>query len=101
MPGRDGKVLIRGEEAWQAAYLDLLFSEVRKLDARFVIQWTSRDLDRLFERLRGTGSAMDPEVEPMNMLATDSGLVDESGRKRPAFDVWKRWLQLPLAPNPE
>ena len=96
MPGREGSVLIPGEPRWQADYLRRLFSEAQALNAAFVIQWTSRDLDLLADRLRGTGTAFDPDLQPMANLAKDSGLFDEAGRPRPALAVWEDWFLRPV-----
>ncbi|XOV84035.1 MAG: hypothetical protein ACFHXK_02740 [bacterium] len=100
LPGTEKKLLIPGNEKWQADYIELLLSEAQKMEAVFVLQWNIRDLDQLTELLRGGGSMLDPEVEPFAALATDCGLFDEHGRARPASKVWKKWLGLPRVRNP-
>jgi len=98
-PATGKRVLIPGTEEWQAQYLDFLFRETQALDAAFVIQWTSRDLDRLAELWRGTGAAFDPDIEPMGNVANDCGIYDENGRARPSLTVWQAWLDLPRLPR--
>jgi len=95
IPGRGDHVLIPGSAQWQAGYLELLFTELQLLDAEFVVQWTSRDLDRLAAKWRGTGSAIDPDLEPMAKLANDCGVYDESGQPRPSLSIWEAWRALP------
>jgi len=94
-PGRTDKLLIFGQENWQAQYLDFLFREARRLDAEFVLQWTVRDLDALQRILDASGGPLSSGTEPFAALATDCGLIDEDGRPRPALDVWRNWLGLP------
>ncbi len=69
-------------------------SEAQELETEFVIQWTSRDLDRLAKLW--SGSNLDPSVEPMNNLANDCGIFDENGRRRLSYNIWQNWLRRPI-----
>jgi len=51
----------------------------------FVIWWAHRDYDELWE-------IFPDEVNDIGKLWLDTGLVDESGQEKLAFETWKRVL---------
>ena len=96
IPFRKKRLLIPAKPKWQAGYLEFLLSEANELDAEFVLHWGYRDLDQLQAILDGTGGPFDSNIHGFASLAKDCGLIDERGRPRPSWDVWQRWLALPL-----
>jgi len=81
--------VIHGTPKKQAAYYRALLAFARKKKARFVISFLHRDYDALWEKIK----AASPEVF---MAWRDCGLLDEGGKPRPAYAVWKEFFAMPL-----
>ena len=58
-------------------------------DFVFVISFVHQDYDALWEKIKGDS----PEFF---MAWRDCGLLDETGKARPAYNVWKGFFLLPL-----
>ncbi len=72
----------------QAAFVKVLLSRAQAHHYRFVTYWTARDFDELWKTF--------PEaVKDLGALWRDTGLIDEAGQPRPAFETWKGWLGKP------
>ena len=56
-----------------------------------MISFLHRDYDALWEKIKGSS----PEAF---MAWRDCGLLDQDGKARPAYTVWKRYFDLPLSP---
>jgi hypothetical protein len=87
---KSGQV-IDGTPEKQEAYFKTLLAFANSHRTEFVICFVHRDYDALWDRIKGTA----PEVFG---AWRDCGLVDESGKPRPAFALWKNYLQMPLTP---
>jgi Glycosyl hydrolase family 53 len=73
----------------QAAFVQVLLSRAQAHHYLFVTYWTARDFDELWKTF--------PEsVKDLGALWRDTGLIDEAGRPRPAYETWKLWLAKPL-----
>jgi hypothetical protein len=82
--------IIEGSPEKQAAYYEALLAFAQAHETRFVIGYPRRDYDALWAKIEATA--------PEAFLAwRDCGLIDEQGRPRPAYAVWKRYLDRPLA----
>jgi hypothetical protein len=81
--------VIHGTPQKQAAYYEQLLALAEERRFEFVISFLYRDYDALWEKIR----AQAPEVF---MAWRDCGLLDEAGRERPAYRIWKRWHDRPL-----
>jgi hypothetical protein len=55
----------------------------------FVVYFIHRDYDLLWEKIK----AVSPELF---MAWRDCGLVDEAGKPRPAYQVWRRYFDVAL-----
>jgi len=83
-------LVIDGTLKKQAAFYETLLSFARSHEVRFVISFVHRDYDALWEKIKGNT----PEAF---MVWRDCGLLDEDGKPRPAYAVWKRYFDLRLA----
>lgn len=86
-------VVIDGSPGKQAAYLQHLLQLAERRQFRFVVLFIHQDYDALWEKIKANA----PELF---MAWRDCGLLDEQGRKRPAYDVWQSYFRRPLQPNP-
>jgi hypothetical protein len=76
-----------GKAPWQLDYLKFVFEECARLNAKFVIWLTPRDLDELVKKLGLLGEFAKPIMY--------TGLQDSKGNPRKSFDLWQQWLKLP------
>jgi arabinogalactan endo-1,4-beta-galactosidase len=86
-----GQVLA-GTSEKQAAYYRALLAFAQSRRAEFVISFLYRDYDALWDKIR----ASSPEAF---MAWRDCGLLDEAGMARPAYEIWKQYYTMPLAPR--
>lgn len=84
------KVTLQGTPEKQAAYLRTLLSLADRRRFRFVVLFIHRDYDALWDAIKATA----PELF---MAWRDCGLIDEQGRARPAFLVWRDYFARPPA----
>lgn len=89
LPLPKAKVVIEGTPAKQAEYYRALLGLAQKRKFAFVISFVHHDYDALWEKIK----AQSPELF---MAWRDCGLLDESGKPRPAYDVWRQYFLLPL-----
>ena len=82
----DYGVNIEGTEEWQARYVEMLFDECERLDARFIVWFCVRDYDQLWEYLEGEG------FDEFFKTWRDTGLIDGDGNPRKALKVWDAGL---------
>lgn len=73
---------IRSDVCEQQVYLEVLLLNASAEDYEFVIWWTHRDYDELWK-------TFPDEVKDIGQLWRDTGLLNESGDKRPAYAVWQ------------
>lgn len=66
----------------QKEYLETLLTNAHNNDYLFIIWWAHRDYDELWETFPG-------EVKDVAQIWRDTGLLDEDGEKRPAYEVWE------------
>jgi hypothetical protein len=83
------KIVIAGTPAKQKAYYEKLLGLAQKREFVFVISFIHQDYDALWERIKATA----PELF---IAWRDCGLLDEAGKPRPAYQVWKSYFDLPL-----
>jgi len=83
------KQVIAGTPAKQAAYYTELLAVAQARRFVFVITFVHRDYDALWEKMKDSA----PEAF---MAWRDCGLLDEKGAPRPAYEVWKRYFEMPL-----
>lgn len=66
----------------QNDYLEVLLGNAQQERYEFVIWWTHRDYDELW-------NTFPEELKEIGGLWKDTGLLDENGEERVAFDTWK------------
>lgn len=80
---------VEGTIEKQEAYYRKLLGLAQNRDFAFVISFVHQDHDALREKIK--------EQSPELFITwRDCGLLDEKGKSRPAFDVWKKFLDSPL-----
>lgn len=72
---------IPSTEMEQNQYLESLLLNAYRQDYEFVIWWTHRDYDELLQ-------TFPPEIKDLGSLWKDTGILDENGNPRPAFETW-------------
>jgi hypothetical protein len=82
--------IIDGTPQKQAAFYETLLAFARDHEVRFVISYLHRDYDALWEKIKGSS----PEAF---MVWRDCGLLDQDGKARPAYTVWKRCFEVRLS----
>lgn len=84
------KITLEGTPEKQSAYYQKLLDLAQKRKFAFVISFIHQDYDLLWEKIK----AASPELFK---AWRDCGFLDESGKERPALEIWKAYLALPLA----
>ena len=82
--------VVDGTPEKQTAYYRELLATARTGHFEFVISFLHRDYDAMWEKIKSG-------VPEFFMAWRDCGLVDEAGKPRPAYQVWKRYFDMPLA----
>lgn len=82
----DFKVNLPGSPQSQATYIETLLSAAHRDQYLFVIAFLYRDYDALWEKIKVSMSG------DWAAAWRDCGLVDGAGEKRPAFEVWRKYL---------
>ncbi len=77
---------IKSNACEQKYYLETLLLNAHKQNYEFIIWWTHRDFDKLWE-------TFPLEYKDLGKLWRDTGLLDEKGTKRPSFTVWKKTVE--------
>ena len=73
----------------QDAYVKVLLDQAQAHHYLFVTYFTARDFDELWKTFPSA-------VKDLGAIWRDTGLVDESGKPRPAYQTWKHWLATPM-----
>jgi uncharacterized protein (TIGR03067 family) len=89
LPLPSAKVVIEGSPEKQESYYRALLGLAQRRDFAFVVSFVHQDYDALWERIKGSS----PELF---VAWRDCGLLDERGKARPAYRVWKEYFELPL-----
>jgi hypothetical protein len=79
-------LFIPGSESEQKAYLETLLIHARENEYAYVIWWTHRDYNELWE-------TFPPEVQDLGELWLGSGLINEDGVSKSAFSSWNTAFQ--------
>ncbi|XZE53578.1 hypothetical protein SH139x_005333 [Planctomycetaceae bacterium SH139] len=92
LPLPQANVVIEGTTEKQEAYYRKLLALAQEHEFEFVISFVHQDYDALWDKIKANA----PELF---MAWRDCGLLDESGRERPAYSVWKEYFDLSLSQN--
>ncbi len=82
-------ITIEGTPARQLGYYEKLLPLAQTRRFAFVVSFVHQDYDALWEKIK-TGS---PEFF---VAWRDCGLLDEKGKTRPAYQVWKNYFEMPF-----
>ncbi len=80
------KIVLNGSPEKQAAYLRTLLELAERRDFQFVVLFIHQDYDRLWDAIKVSA----PELF---IAWRDCGLIDETGKPRPAFNIWRDYFQ--------
>jgi len=83
------KLVLNGTPEKQAAYVRTLLSLAERRRFQFVVLFIHRDYDALWDKIKATA----PELF---IAWRDCGLLDENGKARPAYAVWREYFLKPL-----
>nr|WP_290639672.1 glycosyl hydrolase 53 family protein [Labilibaculum sp.] len=75
-------IFIASDECQQKEYLETLAWNAYIENYEFIIWWAHRDYDELWD-------TFPEDVKDLGKLWKDTGLLDENGKERPAFETWK------------
>ena len=78
----------QGNEKWQKDYLEMISKLCNEKKAKLLIWFCHKDYDAGDNTLRNLGLYQD-----FFGLWEDTGLKDEAGRERPAYQSWLQWMQ--------
>ena len=78
----------QGNENWQKAYLEMICKLCNDKKAKLLIWFCHKDYDAGNNTLRNLGLYQD-----IFGFWEDTGLTDETGRERPAYQSWLQWMQ--------
>jgi hypothetical protein len=84
------KFVLNGTPETQAIYVRTLLALAERRRFRFVVLFIHRDYDALWDTIKVTA----PELF---IAWRDCGLIDEQGRSRPAYAVWRDYLNRPFS----
>lgn len=73
---------VPGDVCKQREYLETLLNNARLHQYHFLIWWTHRDFDELWQ-------IFPDSTKDLGKLWKDTGLLNENGTERPAFSTWK------------
>lgn len=76
-----------GTEAWQKDYLELICKLCNEKRAKLLIWFCHKDYDAGIVTIKSLGL-----YQPLFELWRDIGLIDETGRERPAYQSWLDWM---------
>ncbi|MHC4462027.1 MAG: hypothetical protein ACYS6W_04875 [Planctomycetota bacterium] len=83
----DFKVNLPGSPQSQATYFETLLNAAHRDKYLFVIAFLYRDYDAFWEKIKVSMSG------DWAAAWRDCGLVDETGKTRPGYEVWRRYLR--------
>jgi hypothetical protein len=78
----------QGNDAWQKDYLEMICKLCNERKAKMLIWFCHKDYDAGSNTLRTLGLYQD-----LFGFWEDTGLKDETGRERPAYQSWLQWMQ--------
>jgi hypothetical protein len=82
----------QGNENWQKEYLDIICKLCNDKNAKLLVWFCHKDYDAGSNTLRNLGLYQD-----IFSFWEDIGLKNETGRERPAYNVWLQWMSVKKA----
>lgn len=84
-------ITIEADQIKQDKFISDLLETCSRHNTKFVINFTIRDYDQLWEEVGGKND--------ISVLWRDIGLYDENGNRRTAYATWKQFLAKPVRIN--
>lgn len=85
------EIIIEADQIKQDKFISDLLETCSRYNTKFVINFTIRDYDQLWEEAGATNNNL--------LLWRDIGLYDENGNRRAAYATWKQFLAKPVRIN--
>lgn len=85
-------LFIPGSEPEQKAYLEVLLTHAQEENYRYIIWWTHRDYDALWE-------TFPDDVKDLGKLWISNGLLNEDGVEKEGMETWKQLFDLEYKPD--
>ena len=82
-----------GTAAWQQQYLEKILNYCQQQQAVFLIWFCAKDYNAATTRLQASGN-----YDPIFSIWEDTGLIDEKGNRRPAYNSWMHWFSRKRVP---
>jgi hypothetical protein len=79
------RITVPSDEGKQRAYFEWALAGANEYNFLFFNNFVLRDYDQLWQQIGG--------VRDITALWRDTGLFDETGRERPALQIWRQYLQ--------
>ena len=79
-------ISIKANKCKQLEYCKALLQKADQNNFRFVIWWAHRDYDKLWNNFP-------PDQKDIGKIWRDTGLLDEDGNPRPAYNQWKEYFE--------
>jgi len=77
---------VKSDDCEQNEYLEVLLENAQEKNYEFAIWWAYRDYDKLWE-------IFPEEVKDIGKIWRDTGLLDEDGKRRVAYETWQKALE--------
>jgi len=83
-----GSVVYNGTKEKQNNYFQKLFSAADKFNVKFIINFVLRDYDKVWEAIG--------KPDDLSKVWRDTGLYDQDGNVRPAYETWKNKVNISI-----
>ena len=83
-----GSTVINGTKEKQNTYFQKLFAAADNYNVKFIINFVLRDYDKLWEAVG--------KPDDLSKAWRDTGLYDQDGNVRPAYETWKNKLNISI-----
>lgn len=80
----------QGNTTWQKEYLEKILQLCNDKHAKLFIWFCSKDYDAIINTFQNQG--VNQETITLMKLWKDTGLIDENGTQRPAYNSWITWM---------
>jgi hypothetical protein len=83
----------QGNAIWQKDYLEKVLNICKDKKAKLFIWFCPKDYDGLITTFQNQGGYTQQTIDLLS-LWKDTGLIDENGNERPAYNSWLSWMKM-------